>query len=64
MKSLTIASAEPNVANPSRPPVPSAREAAEQVAAELTARYVLVEDLDYLVWTGKSRQVLALRWSR
>jgi hypothetical protein len=28
----------------------------------LTARYILVEDIDYLTRTGNSRQVLALRW--
>ncbi|MGD0476078.1 MAG: hypothetical protein ABSB70_23080 [Candidatus Velthaea sp.] len=65
MKSLTIVSAaEPNFANPPPPPVLSAVRAAEPDTATLSARYALVEDIDYLMRTGRSRQVLALRWTR
>jgi hypothetical protein len=32
-------------------------------APRVRCAYVLVEDIDYLIRTGRSRQVLAIRWS-
>jgi hypothetical protein len=58
--------------SPELEPDPDARAAADEPIVEddaisggaLSARYMLVEDLDHLWRTGQTRRVLTIRWVR
>jgi hypothetical protein len=60
----TSPSVAPEPATISSTPPADSDATATPRATPLRARYVLVEDLDHLVRTGESRQVLAMRWER
>ncbi len=45
-------------------PATDSEEPAAAETAQLSARFVLVEDLEYLYRTGTSRRILAAQWFR